>query len=766
MYPSVLDAALRFDGGWTLVEDLLRTAGGPAPTGALFTTSNGYVGLRGRAREPFGGDGLVLLSGCYETRPYAHPEQAHGAPEHYQTIVAVTDPDEVAITVDGEGMDPTTGTWLEHERRLDLRTGCITTVGRWRSPAGRDVALRTRRFTSITEVGVTWLEVEVEPLDRAAQVAIELTMRASTGDRTFPDEPEALSRAWGRVFHPLGTLDGAVGGLVHATALSRIAVACASSLAGVEGPATEAVDDDCVSRTVSGSAGPGEPLRARQRAAFADGPADGAAALLARAAANAGDRSISFGEALAAQRARLDDLWTVARVDLDGAPDIEAAVRFCTFQVLQGSTCRGERASPAKGLTGQGYEGHHLWDQEVYAGPVLTALLPDAARAAHMFRCRTIEQARDRASQLSQHGAQFPWRTIDGTEASAFFPAGAAQHHVNADIAWAIEHYLACTGDDSCLEDGAREVLVETARTWMSIGRFDRHGSFHIEGVTGPDEYTALVDDNLYTNAMAAWNLRCAADRVEQLAADDSDAHRALVDGLEIGPDEPTGWRRAALAMARPYDDELQVHGQDAHFLERGRWDLAATPPDRFPLQDHHHLLHLYRHEVLKQADVVLAQVLLPDDFSLEQRRRDFAYYEPLTSHDSSLSAPVHAVAAAAIGRSDLAWEYTRQTAFTDLDGGNGALGDGLHLAACAGAWLAVVAGFGGYSTHHGELHLDPRRPPGVDRLRFAVRHRGSMLEVTVDEEGTTYRVLEGGALTVHHGEGSIEVPADGTIGP
>jgi alpha,alpha-trehalose phosphorylase len=487
-----------------------------------------------------------------------------------------------------------------------------------------------------------------------------------------------------------------------------------------------------------------------QRAGFADGSGDAPNEVLAAAAASAAGGGDTFDDAVAGNRRVLDDFWATADVELAGAADIARAVRFSTFQVFQAVSGNPGRASSAKGLTGQGYEGHHLWDQEIYLGQVLSALAPDAARRSLSFRCRTLPQARERAAQLSHDGAQYPWRTIDGTEASAFFPAGAAQHHLNADIAWAIEHYVATTGDDTLLADGGLDVLVETARLWMSLGRFDGGGQFHLDGVTGPDEYTALVDNNLFTNLMAAANLRAAADRLEATGA--------------AATDEIAAWRRAAAAVVVPYDEALHVHGQDETFLRRERWDLAATPPEQFPLQDHHHLLTLYRRQVLKQADVVLALWLLHGEFTPEQRRRDFDYYEPLTTHDSSLSAPVHAVVAADVGHLDLAWRYTRDVALMDLEGRQGNLGDGIHLAAAAGAWLAIACGFGGYRVRDGRPAFRPQRPPGVERVCFRLRFRGAHLEVAMDGRGTSYRVLAGGPLTLLHGDEEVVVAPGTTV--
>ena len=759
----MLDQALSFADDWTLVEDQLHPRN--RSTGALFTTSNGYLGVRGRRREPVGTeDGAAFLGGCHETRPYAHPERSFGLPVHYQTLVAVTDPLQVRITIDGTALTVETGTWLEHRRWLDLRSGCVLTSGTWRSPAGIDLAISSRRMASFEEPGLLWSWVQVEPLEGAASVALDHSLQANTGHQTFPDEPEALARAWGRIFRPVRTLarDRCVG-LAHITSLSRRVVACAAAAAAESTTAPSSdVEHDRATLRYEAHTRAGQPLTVGHRIALVDDASSTDGELLASAAASA-ERAAgtSFDGALDRQRAVLDGFWRVADVELDGAEDVARAVRFCAFGLFQATVRKPERASPAKGLTGHGYQGHQLWDQEVYVGHALSLLAPEAARSALLFRCRTLPDARARAAQLSHRGAQFPWRTIDGTEASPYLPAGAAQLHISADIAWAVSHHVRCSGDDAFLVDHALALLVETARLWMSVGHYGDDGRFRIHGVTGPDEYTALVDDNLFTNVMALDNLEQAATRLARLAERDPGTHRALCTELCLDPSEPEAWRRAAAAMVLPYDEVRGVHAQDATFLDKPRWDLDATPEDRRPLQDHHDLLTLYRHQVLKQADVVLAHFLQGHRFPADQRRRDYDYYAPLTTHDSSLSAPVHAIVAADVGHLEEAWRFLQDAALADLDDRFGSLEDGLHLAAAGGAWLAVACGFGGLRVDDDRPAFRPQLPPALRRLRFRIAFRGSLLEVDTDEAGTTYRVLDGGPVDLLHEGEKVRVEPD-----
>ncbi len=304
------------------------------------------------------------------------------------------------------------------------------------------------------------------------------------------------------------------------------------------------------------------------------------------------------------------------------------------------------------------------------------------------------------------------------------------------------------------LEQGA-EVVVETARFWMELGFFSerKDGRFCIHGVTGPDEYTAVVDDNAYTNLMAKENLEIAVRVVEWLAAD-APAYAALVAATGLQAAEVEGWRQAAERMYVPRHEESGIVLQDERFLDRKRWDFEGTPADRYPLLLHYHPLEIYRHQVIKQTDVVLAAYLAGDAMDTDEMRRTFDYYDPLTTGDSTLSACVQSVVASAVGYADAAHGYFLDALTVDLLDTHGNTADGLHVASCGGTWLALVAGFGGLRDTDGRLRFAPRLPEGWDRLRFRIAVRGQQVEVDMTPGATTYSLLEGtGLMLEHHGE-------------
>jgi alpha,alpha-trehalose phosphorylase len=381
--------------------------------------------------------------------------------------------------------------------------------------------------------------------------------------------------------------------------------------------------------------------------------------------------------------------------------------------------------------------------------PFLAYTQPRIARNLLRFRHSMLGRARERAREVSQRGALFPWRTINGEEASANVQAGTAQYHINADVAYAIRRYAGVRGDVGMLGEIGAEMLVETARLWEDLGFYGKDGKFHIHGVTGPDEYTTVVNDNTYTNLMARLYLNFAAATVRRLRAERPADHTALVHQVKLQPGEVESWDRAAEAMHVPFDAELGIHPQDNTFLEREMWDLDSTPPEKFPLLLHYHPLVIYRHQVLKQADIVLAMFLLGNEFSQEQKRRNFEYYDRLTTGDSSLSACVQSIIAAEIGEERQALEYFDYALLIDLGNLAGNASDGVHIASAAGVWSALVFGFGGVRDFDGRPSFTPSLPQDWDGLAFSLRFCDRQIRVRLSHHEEQYLLDEGEPLKV-----------------
>jgi alpha,alpha-trehalose phosphorylase len=721
-------------------------------TESTFALSNGHIGLRGTFEEgePRGLPG-TYLNGFYERRKLPYAEAGYGFPEDGQTVVNVTDGKIIRLLVEDEPLDMRYGHAPAHERVLDFRSGTLRRSTEWISPTGRHIRLTTERLVSFTQRAVAAIRYEVEPLDGPLQLVVQSDLLANEGIASRTDDPRVAAAldtplvneySWGNEMRAT---------LAHHTRQSGLRMAAAMDHElhlAEDGIRTELhAMPDLARLTVAADVPKNGKLTLVKYVAYGWSSQRSSAALRAQVdAALVGARQTGWEGLLAEQRSYLDDFWDTADIEIEGDAELQQAVRFALFHVLQAGA-RGEtRAIPAKGLTGPGYDGHAFWDTESFVLPVLTYTIPEAARDALRWRHSTLDKARARAKTLGQNGAAFPWRSIDGEECSGYWPAGTAAFHVNADVADAVIRYTNATGDAVFESQCGLEILVETARLWASLGHHDAHGNFRIDGVTGPDEYTAIVDNNVYTNLMARRNLRAAAAAAER---NPQQAHE-----LGVDEEETARWWDAAEAMVVLYDEELGVHPQAENFTRHARWDFKHTPPEHYPLLLHYPYFDLYRKQVVKQADLVLAMHLCGDEFTAEQKARNVTYYEALTVRDSSLSACTQAVMAAEVGHLDLAYDYFAEAALTDLHDLHDNVQNGLHIASLAGAWTAVVAGFGGMRDYGGRITFAPRLPPELARISFRMTYRGTRIGVQIRQEHAEYRRLAGDPIDlVHHGE-------------
>jgi alpha,alpha-trehalose phosphorylase len=727
-----------------------------AQTESVFALANGHIGLRANLDEgePFGVPGTYLNS-FYEIRPLPYAEAGYGYPESGQTIVNVTNGKLIRLLVEDEPFDVRYGELRRHERVLDFRSGLLYRTVEWISPAGTGVRVRSTRLVSFAQRAVAAVLYEVEPLDRGLRVVLQSELVANEQAPPQSRDPRAAAALEAPLESEEFTNHDLRVVLVHRTRRSGLRVAAVMDhLVEAPGPVdmtAESAPD--VGRVLVASDLPaGGTLRIVKFLAYgwsSQRSLPGVRDMAVAAAAEA--RHTGWDGLVEAQAAYLDDFWSRADVEIEGDLELQQAVRFALFHTLQAGARAEQRAIAAKGLTGPGYDGHTFWDTERFVLPVLTYTAPEAVADALRWRHSILGLARERAAQLGLAGAAFPWRTIRGQECSAYWPAGTAAFHVNAAIGDAVARYYAATGDDVFDRDIGLELLVETARLWRSLGHHDARGSFRIDGVTGPDEYSALADNNVYTNLLAQTNLRAAADAVAR------HPRRAAELGADL--EEAATWRDAARDMVVPWDESLGIHPQSEGFTEHEPWDFEATG-DRYPLLLHFPYFDLYRKQVVKQADLVLALHWRGDAFDDEQKARDFEYYEAITVRDSSLSACTQAVVAAEVGHMELAYDYFGEAALMDLHDLEHNTADGVHIASLAGAWIAAVAGFGGMRDWDGRLCFRPRLPPRLERLAFRLVVRGHRLEVAVTKNDATYSLLEGDRLEVsHHGE-TVELAA------
>ena len=731
-------------------------------TETLFAVGNGYLGLRGNHVEGrHAHEHGTFLNGLHETFPIRHAERAYGFAEVGQTIINAPDAKVMRVYVDDEPLQLDTADLHDYERSLDMRDGVLRRRLVWATPSGKRVRIEDERMVSFTERHLAVLRLTVTVLDADAPVTVscQLINRQDGEDvyggsmhtaRGFdPRKAEALEQ---RVLQPVEYWQDRL-----RTALSYRVTESGMTLALVADHVVQTengyttrglIEADIAKNVFRVQAHAGVPITVTKLVSYHTSSGVPAPELIDRCRRTL-DRAGALGaDALfAQQREWMDDFWKRSDVVIGGQPELQQATRWCLFQLAQAAARADSLGVPAKGVTGSGYSGHYFWDTEIYVLPFLAYTSPLWARNALRMRSMMLPAARRRAGQLNEAGALFPWRTINGEEASAYYAAGTAQYHINADVCYALAKYVRATGDNDFLYREGVDIAVETARLWRTLGFWrvsDGVESFHIHGVTGPDEYTTVVNDNLFTNVMARFNLRYAARTVREMAELNGEVYRSLVARLDLEEDEPDAWDRAAAALHIPYSAALGMHPQDEVFLEREVWDLESTPPEQRPLLLHFHPLVIYRYQVLKQADVVLALFLQGSHFSMDEKLADFEYYDPLTTGDSTLSAVVQAILAAEVGYQDLALEYFQQSIFVDLADLHHNAADGVHVASAGGVWTALVAGFGGMRDHSGELAFDPRLPAGWDHLSYALQWHGTPVTVTVRANEIAFEIGEG----------------------
>jgi alpha,alpha-trehalose phosphorylase len=745
----------------------------------MFALSNGYLGMRGCFEEggPIGQNG-TFINGFYETWKIVYPEDAYGLATTGQTIVNVTDTKTIKLYVDDEPF------WLPHanvrsfDRRLNMKSGTLDREVVWETPAGKEVSIKSRRLVSFEHRHVAAIWYQITLLNAAAPVVLSSEMIANepTPRRANYDPRQAKVFIEKVLNHRLSYAKGQRIVLCHATNKSELVLACAidhtlDTPLHVEWKTNYTTDAGQVVATIA--AEPGQPITLLKYIVYHTSHTAPPEEVCARAERTL-DRAVDtgFSSLLVAQERFMEDFWQRSDVKVITNPDrakasttaVQQALRFNLFHILQASARAENTGVPAKGLTGGAYEGHYFWDTEIYVLPFLTYTAPRIAKNLLRFRHGMLDKARARARELNQQGAMYPWRTINGEEASAYYAAGTAQYHINADITYALKKYIQATEENEFLFDEGVEMLVETARLWRSLGFYSprKNGQFCIHCVTGPDEYNTVVDNNTYTNLMARENLRYAAETVERVREQRPDLFTALVHKTRLELSEVLEWKQAADRMYVPYDERLRITPQDDQFLEQQPWDFDRTPADKYPLLLYFHPLTIYRYQVIKQADLVLAMFLLGHEFDPELKRRNFAFYDPITTGDSSLSACIQSIMAAEVGEMQKALEYGRVATLMDLGDVAGNVKDGCHIAAMGGVWMIFVYGFAGLRDYGGQLCFWPALPDVLHCIRFQLQYRGQTLEVNVGQDTTEYRLQRGTGLTIRHQDEEIKLSPDG----
>lgn len=695
----------------------------------LYHTANGYLGVRNAPEEgdvPCSIRG-TYLNGFYEEMDIHYGEKLYGFPDTKQTLVNVPDAQTVRVFLDGRQFSLFSDVVSHRQQELDMEAGETRRTALWHTKRG-EVAVCVRRMASFAMPNVFVMRLTLTSNGYEGPVRLVSGLNGNVTNYAADDDPRVAAKPLKclRELRRQQTDEHAC--LFMETLRSRLQLCCA---------VTHECELSCVwhetvggyEATFEGVLGPQQPLEFVKYVVYTDSRrcedcTEQAVNLLSRA------QALGANKLAAAQRDLLGEWWKKALVRLEAPAPLSQALTYDLYQLFQSTGTDGVGSVAAKGLSGEGYEGHIFWDSEIYVLPFFLWTRPEVARALLSCRFHMLDQARKNARILGlQKGALFPWRTISGSECSPYFPSGTAQYHINGDIAYAFLQYWLVTGDYAFMAQEGAQVLVETARTWLELGHMDG-GAFHLHCVTGPDEYTCLVNDNFYTNAAAQYHLRGTARLVRELVQTGLDAAVRATTGVTDA--ELEAFERVADAMYLPTDPNLGISPQDDSFLQKKRLDFKSLPATDFPLLLHYHPLFLYRHQVCKQADTVLAHLLFPESADADTIRRSYAYYQQVTTHDSSLSICIFAIMAARLGLAEAEKGFA-QTALLDLHDTHGNTRDGLHTASLGGAYLAMLRGFAGIRADAAGLTAAPCLPVQWTSYEVPFSFRGRSLRCTVD---------------------------------
>ncbi|WP_404288401.1 HAD-IA family hydrolase [Glutamicibacter arilaitensis] len=753
---------------WSITREIERDETGAQDT--VFSLGNGFLGARSAQvglGEQVGG---TFINGLHETWQIRHAESAFGLAETGQTMISAPDFRTLRVFINDEALEVGRTEMVRDDLRLDFREGTLISQTLWRTAEGNRVAVTARTMISFSDRHLALQDLHVRLLDAPAHVLVQSSV---IGYRSEPEvsspaaldsgkDPRKSDESSDNPLHPAGHVEeGPRLGLSYTVAGSNMSVsAVVEHRVNTTGGASAQIQTersakpDRADEVSSANLEAGQGLRVAKFAAYHSSRRHPAKEMLQRSS-RALNHLVPRGidEHFRAQRAFMKSYWQRSDVVVDSDdPSLQRKIRWNLFQLAQASARADGMGISAKGVSGNGYSGHYFWDTEIYVLPFLTYTNQQWARNTLRARISMIPAAIRRARIMNEEGLLFPWRTINGEEASAYYPAGTAQYHINADVVYSLNRYLDAACDDEFLEAGAAEILVGTARMWASLGFWrssEEQRSFHIHGVTGPDEYTAVVNDNTYTNVMARFNLRRSAQLIRELAARRPQFYAELAQRLELESSEISKWQLAADRIHIPYSEAVGIHPQDEQFLNREVWDLEASGADKRPLLLHYHPLVIYRFQVIKQADTVLALWLRSSDFTPEQKLADFNYYDPLTTGDSTLSATVQSILAAEVGYQDLAFDYFDHALNVDLENLHGNTADGVHVASAGGVWAALVNGFAGLRDDDRRLQFDPRLPESFRSMRFQLAYNGSVIKVRLDASGIEFSLTGQGPQSV-----------------
>ena len=745
---------------WTIVEEGFDP-GYQRVSESVFSVANEFMGVRGYFEEGYSGDHLLgsYFNHLYELMDIHHDQVFKGFVTQGAAMLNAVDWLYTRLRVDGEQLDLAKSAFSDFTRKLDMRNGVLTREFVWQTGSGKHLKLTFVRFTDMESTRVGCQRIVFEPLDFSGTVRVRMGLDFNTHYEIGAgwDQTGAGSGQGHRIINLWQTrrkIATEGGWAIQAETLRSGHQLFSGFRLQSDQPLQTAVVEDVKFIGVDfelsleqGTATTVDRVAVNEWAKTSDVDSLRAKGLELMQR----HRDASFDSLLAEHSAFWARVWNVMDIEIEGDPSVLQGLRFSSFQTYQ--SYHGENAdlnALCKGMTGEVYFGWVFWDSEIYSHRLMMFVDPPAARNLLLYRHHRLQQALDRAKQLDCKGARFPFATITGTEDSGTWQHVDLEIHADVAVAYAIWHHDVIMRDKEFLHREGIEMLLQICRFLASAGGWSpSKGDFGFYGVMGPDEFHMMVNHNCYTNVMAKKAFEFTLAVLDEMRVQAPDLYQAAIAKVGLKDDEPARWAHMAEMMRIPRDDRTGVLEQHSGYFDLPHVDLDNFPADQIPIYKNWAYIKIFRHDMVKQPDVLNLMYFYSQDYSLQEKLANYEFYEARTIHESSLSPSLHAILALELGKLEEAYTFFRYGARMDLDNYNRNTEQGLHVTAAAGVWASMVFGYGGMRTDSDVLILQPTLPAQWRSYRFRVRYQGALLEVRVDVDSVRLQVVDGAPVKV-----------------
>ena len=730
---------------------------------SVFSLANEFMGVRGYFEEGFSGDHLLgsYFNHLYEIMDIRHDQLFKGFITQGAAMINAVDWLYTRLWVDGEQLDLAKSKFSGFSRRLDMRQGILTREFVWETAGGKRLKLVFLRFTDMQSTHLGCQRIILEPLNFSGTIQFRCGLDFNThyeigagwdqtGEGGFQKDGQIIN-FWR--CKRKGVLEN--GWAIQAqTARSGHQLFSSFRLHSEQDLKTELVEEekfigvDFSLMLQQGNTTSVDKVVVNDWRKTTDVDALWSQGLeLAKQYA-----TVTFDSAMVEHTAFWKKVWDILDIEIDGDPDVLQGLRFSDFQTYQ--SYHGENAdlnALCKGLTGEVYFGWVFWDSEIYSHRLMMFIDPAVAKNLLLYRYHRLPQAMERAKQLDCEGARFPFASITGTEDSGTWQHVDLEIHADMAVAYAIWHQDKICPDKPFLYHQGIEMLVQICRFMASAGGWSPvHGDFGFYGVMGPDEFHMMVNHNSYTNIMGKKAFEFTFKVLDEMQREAPEEYDQVIVKTDLKPDELEQWKKMADKMRILKDERTGILEQHAGYFDLPHVDLQNLSIEQIPIYKNWAYVKIFRHNMIKQPDVLNLMYFFSQDYTLEEKRANYEFYEARTIHESSLSPSLHAILAAELGKMDEAYKFFAYGARLDLDNYNRNTEQGLHVTSAAGVWASMIFGFGGMRTDGDVLIFNPTLPAEWKSYRFRVYYQGAKIEVTVDREKIKFQVISGPSVTVN----------------